>query len=147
MRILVVDDSKADILIISNILKDYDLLIAYDGIEAMDLIAKHPDIDIMILDINMPRMNGFEVLEAIQDHPQYKKIATLILTNYDEIDNEIRGLELGALDYIRKPLNIRSLRKRIELHVNLSNAHKNLEQHNFMLEKAVQERTKESILI
>ena len=147
MRILVVDDSKADVLIISNMLKDYDLLIAYDGIEAMDLIAKYPDIDIMILDINMPRMNGFEVLEAIKDHPQYKKIATLILTNYDEIDNEIRGLELGALDYIRKPLNLRSLRKRIELHVNLSNAHKNLEQHNFMLEKAVQERTKESILI
>lgn len=147
MKILVVDDSKADVLIISNILKDYDLLIANDGIEAMDLIAKYPDIGIMILDINMPRMNGFEVLEAIKDHPQYKKIATLILTNYDEIDNEIRGLELGALDYIRKPLNLRSLRKRIELHVNLSNAHKNLEQHNFMFEKAVQERTKESILI
>lgn len=146
MKILVVDDSKSDVMIISNILKDYDLLIAYDGIEAMELIEDDPDISIMILDLNMPRMNGFEVLEALREHPTHKKIATLILTNSDEIDNEIRGLELGALDYIRKPLNLRSLRKRIELHVNLSNAHKNLEQNNFMLEKAVQERTRESIL-
>ena len=146
MKILVVDDSKADVLIITNILKDYELLVAYDGIEAMEQIEKNPDIEIMILDLNMPRMNGFEVLEALRDHPAHARIATLILTNYDEIDNEIRGLELGALDYIRKPLNLRSLRKRIELHINLNNAHKSLEQHNFMLEKAVQERTKEAIL-
>jgi len=147
MKILVVDDSKSDIVIIRNMLKDYNLLIAYDGIEAMDFINADPDIDIMILDLNMPRMNGFEVLEAIRNHPEHKKIATLILTNYDEIDNEIRGLELGALDYIRKPLNLRSLRKRIELHINLKSAQKYLEQHNFLLEQAVQERTKESILI
>jgi len=146
MKILVVDDSKSDVMIISNILKDYDLLIANDGIEAMELIEDDPEIGIMILDLNMPRMNGFEVLEAIREHPAHKKISTLILTNSDEIDNEIRGLELGAMDYIRKPLNLRSLRKRIELHVNLKTAHKNLEQNNFILEKAVQERTRESIL-
>ena len=143
MKILVVDDSKSDTMIISNMLKDFNLLTAGDGIEAMKLIQSDPDIAIMILDINMPRMNGFEVLEAIGRHSVYKKIATIILTNYDEIDNEIRGLELGALDYIRKPLNIRSLRKRIELHVNLKNAQLALEQHNFILEKAVLQRTNE----
>ena len=146
MQILVVDDSKSDVMIITSILKDYNLLVANDGLEAMDLIAKNPDISIMILDLNMPNMNGFEVLESLRDNPPGNKISAIILTNSDEIDNEIRGLELGALDYIRKPLNLRSLRKRIELHVNLNNAHKNLEQHNFMLEKAVQERTRESIL-
>ena len=110
MKVLIVDDSKTDVVLISSILKDYDLLTAYDGIEAMEAIEKHPDIDIMILDLNMPRMNGFEVLEAIRDHPEHNQIASLILTNYDEIDYEIRGLELGAVDYIRKPLNMRSLR-------------------------------------
>lgn len=135
MKILVVDDSKADVMIICNILKEYDLLVAYDGLEAMELIKKDPDINIMILSINMPRKNGFEVLEAIMDHPQYRKISTLILTNYDEIDNEIRGLELGALDYIRKPLNLCSLRKRIELHVNLKNAQISLE-HRYILTEA-----------
>ncbi len=143
MNVLIVDDSRADVMLLKNMLKDYDLLVAYDGIEAMECMEHHPGIDIMILDLNMPRMNGFEVLEAMNRYPEYKKIATLILTNYDEIDNEIRGLELGALDYIRKPLNLRSLRKRIELHSNLANARKALEQHNYLLEKAVQERTQE----
>ena len=143
MKLLIVDDSKADSMMLGNMLKDYDLLNAYDGVEAMEVLEKEHDIGIMILDINMPRMNGFEVLEAIQKNPQYHSIATIILTNYDEIDNEIRGLELGAVDYIRKPLNLRSLLKRIELHSNLKNTQKALEQHNFVLETAVQERTRE----
>jgi len=143
MKVLIVDDSRADVMLLKNMLKDYDLLIAYDGVEAMERLAQDPEIGIIILDLNMPRMNGYEVLEAMNRHPEYKKVATLILTNYDEIDNEMRGLELGALDYIRKPLNLRSLRKRIELHSNLANARKELEQHNYLLEKAVQERTHE----
>lgn len=143
MRVLIVDDSKTDVLLISNFLKDYEIVVAYDGIEALELMEKDSSIEIMILDLNMPRMNGFEVLEAIRNHPQYKNITTIILTNYDEVDNEIRGLELGALDYIRKPINIRSLRKRIELHNNLKNANKRLEQQNLILEQRVQERTKE----
>ncbi len=141
MKILIVDDSKTDVLLISHMLEDYDVLVAYDGKEAMELIKKEPDISIMVLDLDMPRMNGFEVLEIIGAHPEYKKIATLILTNYDEIDNEIRGLSLGAVDYIRKPLNLRSIRKRIEVHSNLTSIRKSLEHQNFELEKTVQERT------
>ena len=143
MKLLIVDDSKTDSLMLTNMLKGYDLRIAFDGIEAMEMLDRENDIDIMILDINMPRMNGFEVLEAMQKDPRYHSIVTLILTNYDEIDNEIRGLELGAVDYIRKPLNLRSLLKRIELHSSLKSTQRALEQHNFILENAVQERTRE----
>jgi len=143
MKLLIVDDSKTDSMMLSNMLKDYDLRTACDGVEAMEMLEREQDIDIMILDINMPRMNGFEVLEAIHKNPKYHGIATLILTNYDEIDNEIRGLELGAVDYIRKPLNLRSLLKRIDLHSSLKSTQKALEQHNFILENAVQERTRE----
>lgn len=143
MKILIVDDSKADVMLLKSMLREYDLLVAYDGVEAIEQIERDPEIGIMILDLNMPRMNGFEVLEAIGSNPEYKKIATLILTNYDEIENEIKGLELGALDYIRKPLNLPSLLKRIEVHKNLVNARKSLEEHNVSLEKAVQERTRE----
>ena len=143
MKLLIVDDSKTDTMMLSNMLKDYDLRTAGDGIEAMEVLAREPDVDIMILDINMPRMNGFEVLEAMRDDARYHGVATVILTNYDEIENEIRGLELGAVDYIRKPLNLRSLRKRIELHSNLKRTQKMLEQHNVILENAVQERTRE----
>ena len=143
MKLLIVDDSKTDSLMLSHMLREYDLRTASDGLEAMAMLEKEKDIDIMILDINMPRMNGFEVLEAIRDKPQYHGLATLILTNYDEIENEIRGLELGAMDYIRKPLNLRSLLKRIELHSKLKSTQKALEQHNFILEKAVAQRTHE----
>lgn len=144
--ILIVDDSKADMMLLKNMLPDYRLLCAYDGAEAMQIIAREPDIDIMILDIKMPRMNGFEVLEVIKQTPEYQKIATLILTNYDETENEIRGLELGAVDYIRKPLNIASLRKRIEIHIRLQNATRELALNNATLEQTVARRTQELVL-
>lgn len=143
MKLLIVDDSKTDSMMLRTMLKDYDLRIAFDGIEAMELLEREKDIDMMILDINMPRMNGFEVLEVIRAKPRYYDVTTLILTNYDEVDNEIRGLELGDVDYIRKPLNLRALLKRIELHTRLISAQKALEQHNSELETAVSERTRE----
>lgn len=146
MKILIADDSKADVALIGSILSDYTLLTAYDGVETLERIDENPDVDILILDISMPRMNGFEVLEAMRDRPEGRNIATLILTNSDEIDNEMRGLDLGAVDYIRKPLNIRSLRKRVELHIKLKNARDELEQQNNILEMKVRERTRESIL-
>lgn len=147
VKILIVDDSHTDMLMIKGILHDYELLFAYDGNEAMETLEKHPDVDIMILDLNMPRMNGFEVLEAIQKLPKLQKIAVLILTNYDEMENEIRGLELGAVDYIRKPLNLESLRKRIQIHVKLKSFSKTLEESNVVLEQTVQMRTRELIQI
>lgn len=146
IKILVVDDSKTDMAIIKSILNTYDLLYANDGLEAMRIIGKNPYVDLLLLDLNMPKMNGFEVLEAIQRNPIYKKLTIIILTNYDEIENEIRGLDLGASDYIRKPLNIGSLRKRIEVHTNLINIRKELEENNEILEKKVQERTKKLVL-
>lgn len=147
MKILIVDDSRADVLIISGMLKEYDLLTATNGLEAMSQIEKNPDIGIMILDLNMPVMNGYEVLENLRAIYSGRKISTIILTNFDEVDNEIRGLDLGAIDYIRKPLNMRSLRKRIELHVKLKEAQIVLEQNNVILGEAVRERTMECDLI
>ncbi len=146
IKILVVDDSNTDMIMIKSILHDYDLISAFDGVEAMEILESEPSIDMMILDLNMPRMNGFEVLEAIQSNPKYHKIITLILTNYDEMESEIRGLELGAVDYIRKPLNLESLRKRIQIHVNLKRASKSLEEINVILEDTVQERTRQLVL-
>ena len=142
-KILVVDDSKTDVVMIMSILSNYELLVAYDGIEAMKIIEAEPEIELIILDLNMPRMNGFQVLEELQKKKEYEHIATLILTNYDETENEIRGLDLGAVDYIRKPLNFQSLQKRIEVHLHLQAAKKCLKENNIVLEKTVQERTKE----
>ena len=142
-KVLIVDDSATDRMMITNILSDYNLLMAEDGVEAMKLLERDKEIDLMILDLNMPNMTGFEVLERMQKDPDYQDISVLILTNHDEVENEIKGLNLGALDYIRKPLNLQSLRKRIEVHVHLKNAQKTLKDNNAMLEKIVEERTRE----
>ncbi len=118
-KILVVDDSATDRIIIKNMLRDYDISTASDGLEAMRCIDTNADIDLIILDLKMPNMDGFQVLEKLKSSDQYQKLRTIILTNYDEIDNEIKGLQLGAVDYIRKPINIDSLRVRIEMHLEL----------------------------
>ncbi len=144
-RILVVDDSRTDMLIIKSILHDYDLQLAYDGIEAIGMMNQDPTLELVILDLNMPRMDGFEVLKVMRDDPAYKHLVTLILTNHDETENEIRGLDLGAMDYIRKPLNMESLRKRIEIHLRLKKAQKSIEQNNAQLEIMVDERTRELV--
>lgn len=116
-KILIVDDSATDRLIIKNKLTEYNILTACDGLEAMDLIEEHKDIDIVLLDLNMPNMDGFEVLRALNSSKRYKSLRTIILTTYDEPDNEIEGLRMGAVDYIRKPIKIDSLKARINVHL------------------------------
>jgi len=144
-KVLIVDDSKSDMMLIKHMLYDYDLRCAYDGIEAMEIVKNDPDIDIILLDLNMPRMNGFEVLEALKQNAAYKYIITIILTNYDECEKEIKGLDMGAVDFIRKPLNLQSVRKRIEIHLYLRNARKRIEEQNEILEEEVAARTKEVV--
>jgi len=118
-KILVVDDSATDRLIIKNMLSEYSILTACDGLEAMRLIDTNEDIDLIILDLNIPNMDGFQVLSALNSDDRYKNLRTIILTNYDEVDNEIKGLKLGAVDYIRKPMHMDSLRVRIDIHIEL----------------------------
>lgn len=118
-KILVVDDSASDRAIITGMLEDYQLLTACDGIEAMQMLKQHEDINLMILDLNMPNMDGFEVLEQLQADNRLSKLRTIILTNYNELENEMKGLRMGAVDYVRKPIHMESLRARIEVHVEL----------------------------
>lgn len=143
-RILVVDDSAIDRMIICNMLSDFDAVSASNGIEALDKIDKNPDIDLIILDLFMPEMDGFELLDRLRSDEKYKRMRVIILTNADEIENEIRGLKLGAVDYIRKPINIDSLRARIEIHAKLKEAQKLVERDNQILDHLVAERTKEA---
>jgi PAS domain S-box-containing protein len=128
IKILVVDDSAADRLIIKNMLSDYCILTACDGVEALQVLEEHDGINLLILDLNMPNMNGFQVLEFLKEDERFRKLRTIILTNYDESENEIKGLKLGAVDYIRKPIHMDSLKARIDVHVALLHAEEALEQ-------------------
>jgi PAS domain S-box-containing protein len=127
IKILVVDDSASDRLLIKNMLREYGILTACDGVEAMAVLEEHDGINLIILDLNMPNMDGFQVLEALKEDGRFRRIRTIILTNYDELDNEIKGLKLGAVDYIRKPIHMDSLKARIDVHAALLRAQQALE--------------------
>ena len=127
-KILVVDDSASDRLIIRNMLSEYEVLTACDGTEAMRMLEEHDGINLVILDLNMPNMDGFQVLEAMQADDRFKKLRTIVLTIYDELENEVKGLKLGAVDYVRKPIHLDSLKARIDVHVELLHAERALEQ-------------------
>jgi putative two-component system response regulator len=144
-RILIVDDSMSDMAVIKSMLGDYQLLAATNGLEAMKLVEQDPSIDLMVLDLNMPIMNGFEVLEALKQ-PEYHNIVSIILTNQEEIENEVKGLALGAMDFIRKPLNREALRKRVEVQLALRNSRMMMEDYNLRLQREIESRTNELVL-
>ncbi|HQA07261.1 MAG TPA: EAL domain-containing protein [Syntrophomonadaceae bacterium] len=122
IKILVAEDSATDRFIIKNMLSEYTVLTACDGVEAMRVLEEHEGINILILDLNMPNMDGFQVLELLKENERYRELRTIILTNYNELDNEIKGLKMGAIDYIRKPIQMYSLKARIEVHIALIRA-------------------------
>ncbi len=128
IKILVVDDSATDRLIIKSMLSDYHILTACDGLEAMRMLQEQDGINLMVLDLNMPNMDGFQVLEALREDERFRNLRTIILTNYGELNNEIKGLRLGAVDYIRKPIQMESLRARIGVHATLLRVEHRLKQ-------------------
>ncbi|MDD4717751.1 MAG: response regulator, partial [Eubacteriales bacterium] len=123
MKILIAEDSATDRLIIGNMLKQHDVLTAVNGMEAMNILRNNKGIEIIVLDLFMPEMNGFEVLEAIRADESLSGIRTIVLTNSDELENELKALHLGAVDYIRKPINMESLKTRIAVHEELLRLH------------------------
>ncbi|MSA03835.1 response regulator [Lactonifactor sp. BIOML-A5] len=112
----------------ANYVAENTVLTACDGVEALRVLSEHDEINLLILDLNMPNMNGFQVLESLNQDERFRNLRTIILTNYDELDNEIKGLKLGAVDYIRKPIHMDSLKASIDVHVALLQAQQALEQ-------------------
>ena len=105
-RILIVEDVKLNAQILVNALKDtYDLRVAYNGVEALAMVKEEMP-DLILLDIIMPEMDGYEVCRRLQSDPDTRDIPILFLTALEGDQNEAYGLELGAMDYIRKPFNV-----------------------------------------
>jgi len=126
-KIVVVDDNEELLGILIEFLNNYNFNVI--GLNGITDIRQITDLspDLVILDLNMPNMNGFQVLDAMKSDDRYKKMRTIILTNFDELENEIKGLKLGAVDYIRKPIQMDSLKARIEVHIELLRVQKLLE--------------------
>jgi putative two-component system response regulator len=96
---------------------------------------------IILLDIDMPEMNGYEAIKILKSNPETKDIPVIFLTAKNESENELEGLSLGAIDYITKPFNPALLLKRIEVHLLVEGQRKELQYFNENLQKMVEEKT------
>jgi CheY-like chemotaxis protein len=112
--ILVVDDSKPMVEIIREYLKDdnYEIITAFDGDEAIKAAHQHHP-DLILLDISMPKMNGYQVTEELKADAQTRDIPIVLLTALSSTANVVRGFELGVADYITKPTSMAILRTRV----------------------------------
>ncbi|MDR3112991.1 MAG: response regulator, partial [Endomicrobium sp.] len=122
-KILIVDDMDINREILVEILrKDYQIIEAGNGIEAFEKIIHNSDgIDLILLDIMMPEMNGYEVLETLNKSGIVDKIPVIVITAMGANENEAKALEMGAADFITKPFFPASVTKRVELHLRLRN--------------------------
>ncbi len=139
--ILIVDDMRDNIRLLSDYLKaDYQVLAANNGEKALIIAEKlHPDL--ILLDIMMPVLNGYEVCEKLKGNSSTADIPVIFLTALTASDHESKGFKCGAVDYISKPFNLKVLCTRIQTQLKLRQAQKELHQYNAELEKRVAERT------
>lgn len=114
-NVLVAEDNRDSLELVSDILINlgYTPVLAENGRQALDLIHAEPP-DLVILDINMPEIDGFEVCAAIKRNPATAKIPVIILTAHTDVESRVTGLGLGADDYLAKPFHPRELVARIE---------------------------------
>jgi DNA-binding NarL/FixJ family response regulator len=116
--ILLIDDDVNFLQTAGNLLDDhYELSLAKSGEQALEYLSGGLAPDLILLDVGMPGMNGYETLKKIREIQETEYTPVVFLTGMTESDNELRGLELGAVDYITKPFVKEILIKRLEIHL------------------------------
>ena len=124
--ILLVDDIKENIDILVGLLNKYDLITALNAQDALEIINKEK-VDLILLDIMMPIMSGFEVCKILKETPEHSSIPIIFLSAKDEHEDVEYGFKLGAVDYITKPFHANELISRVKTHLNLQAYKNNLE--------------------
>ena len=138
--ILVVDDTPDNLILMSNLLKgDYQVKIAAGGEKALEIAASGTPPDLILLDIMMPGMDGYEVCQQLKDNPLTTNIPVIFLTARAEKEDERKGLELGAVDYITKPISPAIVMARVKNHLALKTMASRLREQNQTLAHKVQE--------
>lgn len=136
-RILVVDDTPENIQILAEALKDdYVVIAATNGYKALQLAKKTPRPDLVLLDVVMPGIDGFEVCARLKGEADTKDIPVIFVTSLSDAGNEAEGLAVGAVDYITKPINASLVKARIKNQLELK-------EHQDRLRELVDERTRE----
>ncbi len=136
--ILVVDDTPANLALMVEILKpDYRTRIAINGVKALELVFGGDPPDLILLDIMMPGLNGYDVCRRIKERPQTRDIPIIFVSAMGEIEDETRGLDLGGVDYVTKPISPAIVKARIRTHLAVSRQARELAELNQTLEYRV----------
>ncbi|MGC9194739.1 MAG: HD-GYP domain-containing protein [Syntrophobacteraceae bacterium] len=142
-RILIVDDTKTNVdLLVSLLGSSYRLSVALDGNSAL-IQARENNPDLILLDVIMPIMDGFEVCKILKSDPLTSSIPVIFITALDDTESITKGFNLGAVDYIIKPFRVPELRARVYTHLSLRHAMLAYANQNRILDSRVKERTKE----
>ncbi len=114
-KILIVDDSSVNNYLLENILeeKGYNLQIAFDGKEALNFLNEDPP-DLVLLDIMMPGIDGYEILDKMTSDNKLKNIPVIMVTSKTEPQDKQKAMDIGAIDYIEKPIDIEKLLVKVE---------------------------------
>lgn len=146
--VLVVDDTPDNLMLMTDLLKDrYRVKAANSGEAALRVLQNNPLPDLILLDIMMPGLSGHEVARQLQQDPRTRQIPIIFLTALASMENEIQGLELGAVDYITKPISPPLVLARVQTQLKIKAAADFLRDQNDFLEQEVQRRTREVIAI
>ena len=142
--ILVVDDTPDNLMLMHSLLKaDYRVKVANGGEKALKIVHSDVPPDLILLDIMMPDMDGYEVCRQLKNNPASRDIPVIFLTAKAEIEDERKGLELGAVDYITKPISPPIVLARVKTQLTLKAAADFLRDKNDFLEQEVTRRTRE----
>jgi CheY-like chemotaxis protein len=128
--ILVVDDTVTNIDILLDLLKEYDLVVAMDGESALDILKNDDNIDLILLDIMMPNMDGFEVCKTIKENKKTRDIPIIFLTAKSDDDSIKTAFEVGGVDYLTKPFRPIELTSKIRTHLQLVSHQKKVIENN-----------------
>jgi signal transduction histidine kinase len=136
-KILIVDDSPDNLQVLMQLLKeDYAIVAATTGEKALQLAVRTPVPDLIILDVVMPVMDGYEVCTCLKANPDTQGIPVVFVSALNEVGNETRGFELGAIDYIIKPFSPPVVKARIKSHLTIQRLNQELQQTNSELARA-----------
>ena len=144
--VLVVDDIESNLDFIYDVIsdKDIDVIGATSGFDCLKYAGeKKPDL--ILLDISMPEMDGYEVCEKLKANPETSEIPVIFLTARVQKEDIVKGFEVGAVDYILKPFNFNELISRVKTHLDLKHKTEQLKDMNIILEEKVKERTQQLI--
>ncbi|QRP63318.1 two-component system response regulator [Rhodanobacter sp. FDAARGOS 1247] len=146
--VLAIDDTAENLALISEVLRgEFKVKVAPGGARGLQLAQASTPPDLILLDIMMPEMDGYEVLRQLRADPRTRDIPVIFLTAMSSVEEERRGLELGAVDYITKPISPPLVQSRVRNHLQLKAARDFLKYKSEFLEREVQRRTREVTMI